>query len=325
MGTLALAVMLLALALGVAWILAWPVLGLWARVLGAARRPTLRRFNIVMLAAPLILGAGVALGAVWPSESLVWGSWACHCVLGQASSYHLCLAHTSEALPLLPLATFWLVWLGWRPVRESVSVFRRLRAARRLVAAGGDQVMEHDCPVRLLDLDSANAFTVGLLRPSVVADRCWWRGLSAMERRIVAAHEAAHVWCMDPLSHTVALLLCGLIPARVATPLVEGWLAWAEQRADARAAQVVGDAASVAELLLRQYRQHATPSLVPAFGGGGLEARVTALLHFDGAAPRLASDIGRGLLLCGATTLLVVGLLGFQIHHWVERLLLLFS
>ncbi len=324
MGTLALAVMLLSLALGVAWILAWPVLGLWAWILEASGRSSLRRYNVVVLAAPLILGLGVAVGAVWPSHSLYWGSWTCHCTAGGVAAFHLCLVHASAALPALPLAIFWLVWLGWRPVREGASVLTRLRAARSLLAADRDH-QERDGAVLLLDLGAPNAFTVGLLRPVVVADRRWWRGLSSMERRIIAAHELAHARCMDPLSHTVASLLTGLIPTRVAAPLTEGWLAWAEQRADACAAVAVGDAARVAELLLRQYRQHGAPSLVPAFAGRGLEARVKALLSFSGEAPRLSSDVGRGLLACGAATLCLVGLLGFQIHHWLERLLLLFS
>ena len=324
MGAAALAVLLLSLVLGLAWILAWPVLGAWAWIQRTTRWQGLRRFNVVALAVPLILGAGVAAGAVWPSHSLVWASWTCHCAPGQANAFHLCLAHASGALPTLPVAMFWLVWLGWRPVRGGASVIRRLRAARALLRAGEDHGTR-DGSMQLLDLGAPNAFTVGLLRPLAVADRRWWRGLSAEQRRMVAAHEGAHVRCMDPLSHTVALLLRGLIPARVATPLVEGWLAWAEQRADACAAQEVGDASRVATLLLQQYRQHGSVSLVPAFGGDGLEARVTALLNFSGAAPRLTSDLGLGLLLCGSLTLAGVGLLGFQVHHLVERLLLLFS
>jgi Zn-dependent protease with chaperone function len=174
----------------------------------------------------------------------------------------------------------------------------------------------------LADLGTPNAFTVGLLAPKVVVDRAWWRSLGATERRIVTAHETAHARCKDPLRHSIALWLAGLCPCRLGRDLVGGWLAWAERRADGYAARTVGDAAAVAALLVQQKRAEGPhPSLVPSFGGGGIEARVVAVLSGEDPVPRLGSRLG--LNFAGALVLwtAVVATTGYSIHIAVEHLL----
>lgn len=314
---------LLALGLGVAWVSAWPILGFWRLVIERLGKARLARFNIALLVVPFLLGLVAAVGAIWPSEGLLGELWACHCAPTGARAMHLCLTHPQASLPLLPIAAFVLVWLGWRPVRVVGSVIRSVLGARALL----DSARGHDGSVRLAELGTRNAFTVGLSRPVVLADKEWWASLRPEEQRIVSEHERAHVECRDPLSYTVAQLFGGLVPQRVATPLVASWLNWAERRADECAAQEVGDPALVAQFLVRQVQISGQEcSLVPSFRGGDLEARVVALLDVPKHPLRLSSDTGACLPLSAALgALVLLALCGFQIHGLIERLLHLFT
>ena len=317
MAVVSLILVLLALALSAAWVAAWPLLGTWRWI--ARRFPRAAAFNVPALSVPLLAGLVVSVGAIWPADSLSLGHWTCHCNTGEAA-VHLCLAHPAGSLVLLPGAVFLLVWLGWRPLQVVRNVSRRLWATRRLRRScfRGEDPKERG--VLLGDLGTPNAFTMGLLRTAVLVDQSWWRSLSAGERQIVAAHEQAHARCRDPLTHTAGSLLAGLVPARLGQPLLHGWLAWAERRADLAAARAAGGMLDVAELLVRQARLDLTPALVPSFAAHGVEGRVRALLAGPALAPRLISDLSLTVPLTAAA-LLAVGLFGFQIHSVLERLL----
>ena len=313
-----------------AWLSAWPLLGVaaWRRTRGAPEgREQAQllggRWNLVLLLAPPLAGLAVALGAVWPSGGAGPG-WQCHCAQ-HLLPFHLCLEHPGVSLALLPYAAALVLLLGRRPLRTLVDLARRLRAARRLLARQTWEVVRSARgPVLLGDLGQPNAFTLGLLRPKVIADRAWWRSLAAGERVMVAAHEAAHAAKHDPLAHALALLLASLVPARLGGPLSAGWLQFAEHRADRGAAEAAGDPVAVAELIVRAYRQGENPALLPAFGGGTLEVRVRSLLELAGGSlpivPEVRMSLGLGLL---AATLLAI-CIGYPIHLFVEKILTLF-
>lgn len=317
MGTVALLSVLLALALVVTWLASWPILGIWRAV--TSLRPRWSRWNLAVLSLPLFIGGMIAVGAAWPASTLELSRWTCHC--DPASLFHLCVAHPNTALPVLPLAAFALVWMLWRPARTTAEVIRRLRAARSIVRASPLEAAE--CSgVQLADLGTPNAFTVGLFSPMVVVDRLWWRSLAPTEQRIVAAHETAHVRCKDPLSHTVGLLLSGLCASALGDKLVTDWLAWAEQRADGHAADAIDDPAAVATLLVQQKRaERVQLSLVPSFGGGGLEKRVLAVLAGESVPRRLGSRVGLSLAIALILWTTGVTLFGYPIHIAVEHLL----
>ena len=317
MASISLILVLLALALLVAWVTAWPLLGAWRWV--ARVWPRMAAFNVLALSVPVLVGLIAAVGAVWPAASVPLGHWTCHCNASE-ETIHLCLAHPAGSLPLLPGAVFLLIWLGWRPVRVVQDVARRLLATWSLRRSGAWDEDLFEQGILIGDLGTPNAFTMGLLRTAVLADRGWWSSLSAGERKIVAAHEQAHARCRDPLTHAAGCLLAGLVPERLSRPLLRGWLSRAEHRADMTAARAVGDTLTVAEFLVRQARQGMAPSLIPAFSGGELEGRVRELLSAPDRPPRLASDLGLGLPLTAAA-LAAVGLFGFQIHSLLEHLL----
>lgn len=326
MSVLSLAVVLLAVFLTTTWLCGWLLLGpaAWQRPAGRVRDPLGGRFNLVLLLAPPLCGLVVALGAVWPAGGTGPG-WHCHCAK-HLLPFHLCLEHPGGSLALLPYAAVLVLLLGRRPLGTALDLWRRLRAARRLRAG---QVWEEapatPGPVLLGDLGQANAFTLGLLRPVVIADREWWRSLGDDERAIVAAHEAEHAKKRDPLAHALVLLLASLVPARPGRRLSAGWLHFAEHRADRSAAAAAGDPLAVAEFLVRAYRHPGDgPALLPAFSGGTLELRVRSLLELAGGplpdAPDVRVSLGLGLL---ASTALAVTV-AYPIHLFVEKLLTLF-
>ena len=324
MQTAALFVVLLALALTTSWLVSWPLLGSWRLLLRKAARPEAHAFNVLAMSMPLLVGLVLAAGAVWPAHSP--GSLpglTCHCLPGSAVvPIHLCLTHPAGALPLLPGAIFLVVWFGWRPIKRLRDVRSRLAATRQLQRSPAwSDDPQHG--VRLCDLGTDNAFTVGMLRTMVLVDRRWWRSLTATERKVVTVHEGAHARCRDPLTHAVGWLLSSLLPGSLGRPLLQGWLTRAEHRADMAAAAAVGDPLVVAELLTKQARRTSIPTMVPAFSSGGVQARVHFLLNAPDAAPRLGSDLapGLGLALFALTGL---SLAGFQIHAALERLLHLF-
>lgn len=322
MTTLSLLLVLLSVTLAASWAVSWPLLGAWRWIVSV--RPGAARFNILVLNIPLLVGLFLAAGAVWPAHSPSLINLACHCLPGASDgAIHLCLSHPAGALPLLPVAVFLLIWLGWRPVRQAHGIVRRLLATRRLrLNTSWRADPRHG--VLLGELGTPNAFTAGLLQATVLVDQGWWRSLSGLEREVIAAHERTHARCRDPLTHAVGWLLAGLAPERLARPLLGGWLAQAEQRADLVAAAAVGDPLVVAELLTRQARSVTVPEvLVPAFSSGGVRARVHALLHPPSYPVHLGSDLGPGLALT-AGSLFSVGLFGFHIHGALERLLRLF-
>jgi Zn-dependent protease with chaperone function len=326
MSALSLAVVLLAVFLTTTWLAAWPLLGAarWWPRRGHLRELIGGRWNLLLLLAPPLVGLAVALGAVWPAAGAGPG-WHCHCAQ-HVLPFHLCLEHPGVSLSLLPYAALLVLWLGRAPLKVVVELARRLRAARRLrterafVAA----TTAHG-PVLLGELGQPNAFTLGLLRPVVIADRAWWRELPDDARAMVAAHEATHAEKRDPLAHALVLLLASLAPSRLGRPLAEAWLQFAEHRADRGAAAVVGDPLRVAELLVRAYRLPSSgePALLPAFSGGTLELRVRALLELAGGglpvAPDVRASLGLGLLAATGIALTI----GYPIHLFVEKLLTL--
>jgi len=323
MSVLSLAVVLLGVFLAATWLSGWLLHGAtaWRRPRDRTRELVGGRWNLMLLLMPPLFGLLVALGAVWPAGSAGPG-WHCHCER-HLLPFHLCLEHPGVSLSLLPYAALLVLLLGRRPLRTSIVLIRRLRAARRLLAGQAwAKVSDVRGAVLLGELGQPNAFTLGLLRPVVVADRAWWLSLADDERAMVAAHEAEHADKRDPLAHFLVLLFASFVPARLGRTLSAGWLQFAEHRADrSAAAAAADDAVAVAEFLVRAYRRGAEPALLPAFCGGTLELRVRSLLelgddHLPGA-PDVRLSLSLGVL--GSTMLAVT--VGYPIHLFVEKFL----
>ncbi len=307
-----LAVVLLAITLSTAWLIAWPLAAVWGRFLASrslTRALELARWNILLLAAPLLLGALVALASAGMLEPSL--GFACHC--GPGAGLHLCPHHPEHAASLLIPALLALAVLLPRAARALTQVLRGWRVNRGLARAVEGAPRHGE--VRLLPLGRGNAFALGEM---VLADVDWWASLSETERAMVLAHERAHLARRDSSALILGKLLAALSPPS-AQALLRWWQAAAEHEADRAAAREVGDPLSVAEFLLRQHRAIG-PAPAPAFHGAATERRVRALAECQLSATPLEGDLDRTfagalfVLACGAS-------LGAELHHAAEHLL----
>ena len=240
-----------ALALPAAWLLAWPILGVWlaASRLADRRGGSWARFTPAVVVLPVLGGVFAAMAAFVPGDPHLGHVLACHCDLSHPGWLHLCPLHPMSALPLLMVLAIPALLLAFRPVLAALRLHGGLNGlSRRTSGARADE------GIHLANLGLPLVCTSGLLRPFVVADRDYWYSLDAAARRVIASHESAHVLRRDPLTRAWLAALTAFVPAVLARALVRDWQDHAELRADGHAAIQVGDPLLVAEVLVRQRR-----------------------------------------------------------------------
>lgn len=308
MSALALPTVVLALALGFAWVSAALLFPAWTAI--ARRSPWAARWTAAVSAVPVAIGLALVLSALLPGDPHANQLLGCHCHVSMPGWLHLCPVHPGSAAGMVPAAM----------VALALLLPGRLRAWSQLAREPlGDG--SADGPV-VVQLERPMALVVGWLRPTVVVDRGLWSGLTETERSAVLAHEQAHLTRRDPLVLMVLRALVSFGPPAAANAVVRAWLDRAETRADAVAARHVGDPLLVAEALIRCARL-GVGSAAPAIGwtAGGIERRVQALLDHDDADSSDRPDLGLPDL-AAALSLGVVGVLSTPwVHHQVEHLL----
>ena len=273
MSAVALPLVTLALAMAAAWLAAAALYPAWA---AAARRHLgLARWTLLIASAPWFVGTALAAAAIVPGDPHLDQLFGCHCATSMPGWLHLCPVHPGEVTMMIPAA---LLALG-------ALLPGRLRA---LTALGTEpRGMGGGVEPVVLDLPRRTAFLLGWRRPTLVVDRQLWSALSPAEQRAMIAHERAHLARRDPLVLRALRVLVSVGPRAPGEALMRAWLARAEVCADADAASALGDPVAVAEALLRCARLENEPTLRLAWTGGGVEARVRALLEV--ATP----DVGR--------------------------------
>lgn len=273
MSALIQAVILLALGLACAYALAWILLVAWRRAV--LRRTARSRWSPLVVALPPLVGAAVALAVGLPANPVAHAVQGPYQRLDHEGWLHLSSLTTGDSWPLL-LAAVGVVLAG-----GGTLAWRWLQVARGCLAAHRmTQVDGRGASPELAELGVPNAITAGLLRPRVVVDRAWWGQLSATDRRLVMAHESAHMRRRDPLTLAVLLVLGAFAPRRAFEGVRDCWEDHAEQCADQAAAAEIGDPLAVAEALLAHHRSSTLiPGFTTAWTGGRLEARVLALLE----------------------------------------------
>jgi Peptidase family M48 len=159
-----------------------------------------------------------------------------------------------------------------RAGRSMVSVWRASRIARSMQPAAGDLV--------LIDDDVPIAYAVGGAPGRIVVSTSMLRALSAPERAVLMAHEAAH------LQHRHYLYLHLARLAAAANPLLRRTAAAVaysiERWADEDAARAVGDRRLAGQALARAALArtgHAVPSAALAATDLGVAERVLQLLR----------------------------------------------
>lgn len=245
-----------------------PLLGLVAITLGARAIPWHRLppgaalWTITGLSAASALSVSVAAAAV--SGGFLLGTEAGQALVGGCSLF---VGHHRVPAAVGVLATFVVCAFVWR-AGAVLAMVRPERVACRE-------------KLTVLDVQAPIAFARSGRKGGIVVSAGMLAALAPAERRVLFAHERAHMRGRHDLHLFVHRLAAGVLPWLDA---VEADLRLASERvADAAAlAEVNGDRRLVATAIARAARavdQHHVASPVPAFTGGAVGYRIQSLLH----------------------------------------------
>jgi Zn-dependent protease with chaperone function len=300
---------------------AWAVAALSAPLLvhlAAGAAPRRRADRLLLVAAtpwlaPLAvtaatLGIALAKSAGWIED---------HCLGHGPGHPHLCLTH----LPMLGLTPA--AWapqalvVGFAAVHLLRTGLRERRAAAEVTALAA--LSEPRGRLRVAAAARPLAVAHGLLRPGILVTRGLLDALSARQRRILVAHEAAHLRGGDPRRAFALALLTALHLPAGRRRLCRAWAEAVEQAADDLTARRFG-ADAVAATIARVARSARTESMIaPAMAGADPVARAWRLLARDPGAPAPATAPVYELVL--AAVVVGAGLTVALAHHGVETLL----
>lgn len=271
------------------------------------------RRSLTLAAIPLLASSTLLVAVAFMALGKAVGWVVDHCVWHAPGHPHLCFEHlpaislgTTEAAVALTI----LLAAGWRAGRFICSQHQHRTQTRSLL---------HLSPgtgrLRRTSDELPYAFAADAGAPCVVMSRGLLNQLDRRQRRIVLAHELAHLRRRDLILTTVIewLLLFHLPSA--ARRIRHAWQQALEERADDLAAARYGRAA-VAETLLRVVRLHRGQP-VPGLAASGADVirRVDRLVTTP--APLTPGPIVSGSI--GLTAALAVYLA--STHHFLETML----
>lgn len=281
----------------------------WPRCRGAGRvHAWASAAPAIALAIPAI-GLLAGVGVLVPAVPWTWLTGMCAC---QAHpGVHLCPLHPpADAVSVWPIAATAALVLAasaWR----ALPVFVRQRDAAHF----GALAQPWADGVWRLDADgSPVAFVSGLRQPRIVVEGAWWRRLSARERRVILAHETAHLHSGDSRKLACLDLLVAMFAPSAHAAVLADWRVDAEIRADGAAVASDGDPLFVAEVICR-YARAAAPRAAATLGGVALAARIAALLD---PLPPVGRLRVRAVL---AVSVVMAMALGHIAHRAIETLL----
>ena len=307
---------LMFLLIAAAWLLSALAVLPAVRVLGRWGDPGARARRVLLTASmPSLIPAtvGAAVLATAGSKSLGWI--ADHCPHHGLGHPHLCFSH----LPALDLglihgafAAAFALPLAYSLARLLLSEYRAGNQLTVLAALAAPRGL-----LRIVSGAAPLALAGGLFRPVVVLSRGLLNELSLRERRIVLAHEAAHLRHGDARVNVLFELLLRLHFPVARRRLRQAWLSALEERADDVVARRFGVEPVVATLLhVARLKLHQP---VPGFSvaGANLRDRVERLLDGE---RRMAVGVpvfeaAGALVLTSLFTSMILG------HHALETLL----
>lgn len=239
-----------------------------------------------------------------------------HCTHHETHHPHLCFEHWPAVewhlVHLVGAAT-----LAGLIVRILGSFLRQERQAARYTATLRALSHGHG-RLRRLDIPDAFACSAGYQQQALFITRGLIDRLSYRERRIVLAHEVAHLRHRDPLRNLAFnILLLAHLPATART-LRARWRQAMEEQADDHVARQFGPEA-VAGTLIKVARL-GRPSLQGGLSamGGRVLARIERLLYeptgTTATRSSLSGTIGAAIFLGGVAAMVVT-------HHSIETLL----
>lgn len=272
----------------------------------ARRSAALAAMPLVSVLSLLVATTAMALGKAsgWVVD---------HCEFHGPGHPHLCFEHLpaihagfAEALVFGGVASV-LALTVLRFIRREHSTARTLANLHRLSEGRG--------VCREVADDRVLALAAGWRSPAVLLSRGLRQQLDHRERRIVVAHEFAHLRRRDLRASLIVECLLLLHLPGVARRLRREWRQALEERADDMAAQRFGHEA-VAETLLkvaRLQKDHILPGL--SAGGGDTARRIERLLagHPD--------ESGLPLVSIGLASIVLLAASLAHFHHLLETLL----
>lgn len=272
------------------------------------------RHILLVCALPWLMPFAATLAMVSLAAAKRWGWVHDHCVFHAPHHPHFCFEHLPEMLlghghAVVAIATFMV--LGALSVQHWRKLHRQSMQLAALTAFSRGRSM-----LLVLDDERVMAFAAGSKRPHIYVSQGLIGQLSHRERRMVLAHEAAHIRHRDLLFSRWLehLLLLHFKPS--ANVLRRLWRDAIETRADERVATRFGRL-ETAELLLRLTKLTQPVPTPVAFGGGDIAARIHHLLYRAPTSrrerPFFETVVTAGLLA------LMAGL--FISHHTLETLL----
>lgn len=267
---------------------------------------------------PLLASAAILTAALAPS----FGWIADHCGAAAAPHLHphICAAHQGAVWPGLPLlllafavsVRFLVATIGHAHALF-LGAWTRRGLDRASAATAGSR------RVRVLPVDEAQAFVLGLLRPTIYITRGLTSGPQRGHLDAVLAHERAHLARRDPLRRFVAGIALAFHLPGIAGRIDRALSQAQELAADEAAARSIGSRGRVAGALvaLAKARPRA-PQGALAFVGSEVETRVVQLMD-----TRPRSDSPTSIMLGAVATLALFGLAAGVdgVHHAVESLL----
>ena len=277
----------------------------------------------VLGALPLLTAVALLFSACLPSLLALVVPAFDHCPRHDDGHPHLCFVHLPQVGMSTPLV-LGLVFVSFYAVLRAgiaaASVLRAERMLQSLIRTGERRI---DLGVTILDATQPVCLAAGLINPCILMSRGLLDCLSDEERRVVLAHERAHVRRRDALMASVMRAFCVVQLPWVARWLVQEAEIAAEQICDEAASHSVGDRVAVASAILtveRAAKLAVDEPLAPvavAFGQCAVERRVESLLK-DEISPRIP--------LRPAVTWLAVVTIGVlvaanELHHVTESLL----
>lgn len=291
--------------------------GVIAPTVGQLDAPQKRRLGFELAAfLPLAVGGVAALALVALATSKALGWVVDHCVVhGTTHHPHLCLEH----LPAIAV-----MWWSWLPVvlvslpvavnliRQVVHQLGSARHVRMLMALSDGKGL-----ARFVDNATPGAFVAGVRRPRIFFSKAFLIALNHRERRIVAAHEAAHLRARDPLRRLFLEACLTFHSGKTARLIRSGWAQAAEECADAAVASRFGPI-DTALALVRVMRLTDKRDMGTALGiaGASVLDRITRLQSWDNSKASTHPMIGVffvGISMLAASILLF--------HHPIETAL----
>lgn len=253
-----------------------------------------------------------SLGAVAAGKRLGWLD--DHCLVHGDGHPHFCLAHFPAlqidpwAAAVLFLVVAALIVLSLRHGLALLEKRGRLSALLRLLPQGG--------LLRRIEDARPVALVARPLRPVVLISRGMLERLDRRERRVVLAHEAAHLRRGDLLKSSLLEVLLAIHLPTTAARLRKAWRQAIEERADDRVSQRFGQEITAQTLLkvVRLQRFPATDGL--AASGANVAQRVERLLSDDDQSGSARWGAGSIAALALASALPLAGS-----HHAIETLL----